>query len=724
AAATEQPTGVPIAAIWGTAGVGKTALAVHWAHRVAHHFPDGQLYVNLRGFDAESAVDPVRAIQGFLEALDVTPARMPADVTALSALYRSVLAGRRMLVVLDNARDAGQVRPLLPGAPGCVVLVTSRDQMLGLVAAEGAQVVLLDLLPVGDARTLLARRLGAARVEAELDAVDEIIERCARLPLALAIVASRAATSPRMRLDVLADHLRRAGPGLSAMSTGDVPVDVRVAFSWSYRQLTPGAARLFRLLGLHPGPHVSTVAVMSLAGIAADEVDAFLDELVGAQLLSEDPDGRYLFHDLLRAYAAEQAHAVDTPEQHRAALTRLFDRYLADAVAATELLAPTGTQIRPPHRAADGSTPVKGMPFTDAVCAVRWLDLERPNLVAVCRYVATRGWPDYAVRIAATLWRYLNRGGHYADAVTIHTDALHAARLTGDARTEADAMNYLGTAHSRHGRYREAADLLLRAHDAFGAIGDRTGEARTLTNLGVVYGRQGRYVQAAEVLGQALVRFRELDHPHGQALVLTNLGTVHERLGRYEEAVEQHGASLCLARTVGDRICEAHALNSLGLVYAKQGRYNEASEQLQASLAYCREMGDRVGVADALTNLGLVDMWRSRLPDALGQFQQALGLFRGAGDGYGEARVLNGLGEAMRIAGRTAAARAHHEAALAVTIGTGDQHEEARALAGLGDALVAAGDPAAARDHWRRAVGIYACLQAPEADAVRGRLAD
>lgn len=715
--AADQPTGVVISAICGTAGVGKTALAVHWAHRVAVRFPDGQLYVNLRGFDAGSAVEPIQALQGFVEALGVPASRMPTDLAALSALFRSMLAGKQMLVVLDNARDASQIRPLLPGGPGSMVLITGRHQMPSLVAAEGAHLVLLDLPPIDDARRLMARRIGAQRVEAEPRAADEIIERCARLPLALAIVAARAAVSPHMSLEVLAGNLRDIGSRLSAMSTEEAPIDVRAAFSWSYRRLTPGAARLFRVLGLHPGPHVTTAAAARLADLSPATVDDLLRELVGAQLLGTDADGRYAFHDLLRAYASEQAHALDSVQLRQAALTRLLDWYLAEVITATDLVAPN----QPPPGVEHRSAAPADQSATDT--AVRWLDAERPNLTAACAHAAKQGWPDHAVRIAAAMWRYLNRGGHYAEAIVIHTYALEAAQLTADAETEANALSYLGTAHSRQGRYREGAELLLRAFEAFHAIGDRTGEARALTNLGVVYGRQGRYRDAAEVFGQALSRFRDLDHRQGQALVLTNLGMVHDRLGSFEQAAEQHAGSLALARAVGDRVCEYHALNGLGLVYAKQGRYTEASEHLRASLVYCRAIGDRVGVADALANIGLVEMWRDRLPDAIGNLRQSLDLFREAGDRYGEARALNGLGEAMRAAGRNTTARGHHEAALAVAVTTDDQHQIARAHAGLGDASAAAGDTASALDHWQQALDLYVRLQVPEADTVRARLA-
>ncbi|HEU4425402.1 MAG TPA: BTAD domain-containing putative transcriptional regulator, partial [Pilimelia sp.] len=322
-------TATVVAVIAGTAGVGKTAVAVHWAHRVRGRFPDGQLYVNLRAFDpAGTPTSPDEAVRGFLDALDVPARRIPTDLAGQAALYRSLLADRRVLILLDNARDAQQVRPLLPGAPGCLVLITSRNQLTSLVAAEGAHPVPLDLLTASAARQLLSRRLGASRTAAEPEAVDEIIERCAGLPLALAVVAGRAATQPRLPLAALAGELRDAQSRLDALHGGDHAADVRTVFSWSYRTLGARAARLFRLLGLHPGPEVGIPAAARLAGLPADDVRPLLAELTRAHLVVEHAAGRFTCHDLLRAYAAELARLVDPDRERRAALHRIIDHYL------------------------------------------------------------------------------------------------------------------------------------------------------------------------------------------------------------------------------------------------------------------------------------------------------------------------------------------------------------------------------------------------------------
>jgi DNA-binding SARP family transcriptional activator len=321
-----------IAALSGTAGVGKTALAVHWAHRAAAQFPDGQLYVNLRGFDPGGAVEPSEALRGFLDALGVPAARIPESLPAQAGLYRSLLAGKRVLVVLDNAKDAGQARPLLPGSPGCLAIVTSRNQLTGLVATDGAYALTLDLLDSADARRLLACRLGSRRVAREPDAVDEIIASCARLPLALTIAAARAAASPGFPLAVLATDLRKATGVLDPLDGGDPATDVRAVFSWSYDALTTDAARLFRLLGLHPGPDIALPAAASLAATPPERAHALLAELTRAHLLAEHAPGRYGFHDLLRAYATELARTHDSQNVLSAAAHRVLDHYLHTGV--------------------------------------------------------------------------------------------------------------------------------------------------------------------------------------------------------------------------------------------------------------------------------------------------------------------------------------------------------------------------------------------------------
>jgi DNA-binding SARP family transcriptional activator len=401
----EHSTAVGVVATWGTAGVGKTALTVQWAHRVARQFPDGQLYVNMRGFDSSgSLMTPEEAVRGFLDAFEVPAQRIPFGLPAQTALYRSLLDGKRVLVVVDNVRDVDQVRPLLPGAPGCLALVTSRNQLTGLVAAENAHPLPLDLLTPDDAKQLLVRRIGVDRVADEPDAVDQLVALCAGLPLALAIAAARAASQPRTALAALVE-------------------DIRTAYSCSYKTIGEEAARLFRLLGLHPGPDVSTRAAASLAELPADQARALLTELVRAQLITEPTAGRYSFHDLLRAYAAELVQLHDSEIERRTAIQRVLDHYMRTAHAAALLI--------DPHRTpTDLPSPVSGVthePLEDEQHAMTWFADERPVLLAVVRGAAEAGYDREIGLLAWALLDYLDRRGHWVDQVAVQRLALDSA---------------------------------------------------------------------------------------------------------------------------------------------------------------------------------------------------------------------------------------------------------------------------------------------------------
>jgi DNA-binding SARP family transcriptional activator/Tfp pilus assembly protein PilF/DNA-binding XRE family transcriptional regulator len=718
----QTPAGgaVVISAIGGTAGVGKTALAIHFAHQVVERFPDGQLYANLRGFDPTGIpMTPAEAIRGLLDALEVAPEQVPAGLDAQAGLYRSRLAGRRMLVVLDNARDEQQVRPLLPASPTCLVLVTSRHQLTGLVTCEGAHPLTLDLLSSADARELLARRLGGERVAAEPAAVDELVGLCARLPLALSIAAARAATQPTLPLAALAAELRHAHARLDALDTGEATSSMRAVLSWSYQQLAAPAARLFRLLGLHPGPDVSALAAASLAAIAPQRANQLLRGLARAHLLAEHTPGRFAFHDLLRAYAAEQARSCDSEEERHAALTRLFDHYLAGAAAAMDTLVPAEQHRRP--RIPAPATPLP--PVGAAAAARAWLDAERASLVAVTTYTAGHGWPEHTTRLAATLFRYLDRGGHHADAVTVHTRSLHAARQTGDRGAQANTLISLGQVLWLQGRYRQAAHHLQQALALYGELGDRLGQARTLANLGLVEWHQGRYRQAAQHRRRALAIYRELGDRLGQARTLNNLGMGDLRQGRYQRAADHHREALVLFREIGDRDGEACALDNLGVVDLRQGRYQQAGDHHQQALILFREIGYRDGEAEALDHLGLVDRHLGRHQRAIDHHQQALAIYREIGDRDGEAEALNGVGEALVAAGRPEQARARHRDALALASQIGDRYQRARAYDDLAHAHHASGDHDQARRHWQHALTVYTKLGVPEAGQVRARLA-
>lgn len=708
---------VGIAAISGTAGVGKTALAMRWAHRVAERFPDGQLYLDLRGYDVEQPVTPGDALATLLRALGVDGAAIPYEQAERAATYRSLLAGRRVLVVLDNAATTAQVRPLLPGSAPCLVVVTSRDSLAGLVAREGARRLELDLLPL-DAAIALLRVLIGPRVSAEPAAARALARQCAQLPLALRVAAEFAASRPAVALSGLVGELDDEQERLERMNAGDDPhTAVRAVFSWSYLHLPKVAGRMFRLLGLHPGHDLDQYAAAALAGMAVTQAGRLLDALSAAHLLRPTDAGRYAMHDLLRAYAAGLSLAHDSIAERTEALTRLLDHYTATAQAATEVLHP-GAQPRPgpPDRAT-------ARPVPDDAAALAWLDGERVNLVAAVTHAAAHGCPASAVTLAAQLSRYLDRGGHFPEALTVHDHARRAAEQLGSVEDVVRALIDLGLVHWRQGRYDLAAEHFERAFTLARGAADTTGEARALTNLGIVRGLQGRYGLAIEHLTEGLARFRDIGHRVGEAGALTNLGLVHERQGCYDKAADHFQQALRHARDVGDRVAQAHTLTNLGMVYERLGRYDDAAEHLGEALVHSRGVGDRVGEANALTDLGCVHEQLGAYAEAIDHHEQALMLFRLAGDPRGQSDALNGLGAALFAAGQTNPAAARYSDALSLAVEIGDQFEEARARAGLGRARLASGDTRAAGEHWQRALALFELLDAPEADAVRADLA-
>jgi tetratricopeptide (TPR) repeat protein/DNA-binding XRE family transcriptional regulator len=612
---------VVISAIAGAAGVGKTALAVHWAHRIARRYPDGQLYVNLRGFDGTGSVMSAGdALRGFLHAFGIAPERVPADLDAQVGLYRSLLAGRRVLIVLDNARDAEHVRALLPGAAGCLVVVTSRSDLSGLVAVDGARSVTLDVLSVDESWQLLAQRLGPARVSAEPAAAREIIARCGRLPLALAVVAARAAGRRGAALAQSATELRQAG--LEALSVADAATDVRAVFGWSYRALGEGAARLFRWLGLHPGPDVSTAAAASLAGDAPERVRTCLSELTRAHLLTEPTPGRFAFHDLVRAYAGELAAADDPDEQRQAAVARVIAHYLHTAYAAS-------FQINP-HRdpivldpVEPGVTPES--PATNDE-AVAWFTAERAVLVAVVGLGARRSMHRLTWQLAWSLVSYLGRSGHWRDQVETGRVGLDAATRTGDRSAEALMSRLLGSVLTKLEHYDESEIHLTRALRLYERMGDENGEALT---------RQ-------------------------------DLSWLMEFLGRYRESLHHDLRALEIARANGNDSIHANALNAVGWDYAMLGEYEHSIEYCTRALAELERLGEVEGQACAWDSLGYSHRHLGDHARAVDSHRRAVRLFQEAGNRYLVATTNGRLMDALVAAGDVAGAREAGARALTI----------------------------------------------------------
>jgi DNA-binding SARP family transcriptional activator/tetratricopeptide (TPR) repeat protein/transcriptional regulator with XRE-family HTH domain len=590
-----------VCALSGTAGVGKTALAVHWAHRVRDRFPDGQLYVNLRGFDPTGTVmSPAEAIRHFLDALDVPVGRIPTELDAQAALYRSLLSGREMLVLLDNARDADQIRPLLPGAAGCLVVITSRNRLASLVAAEAAQPLPLDVLSLDDARDLLVRRLGGKRVAAEPEALDEIVTLGAHLPLALAILAARAATDPRRSLAALADELRDGSHRLDALTTGDAVTDLRAVFSSSYRTLTPLAARLFRLLGVHPGPDISSFAAASLTALAPSQVRPLLAELTRSHLLIEPTPGRYAFHDLLRSYAVEQADAVDPGADRRAALHRVLDHYLYTAHNAAQRLDPMRDPVELPA-SQPGVTPLE-MVDRDQAFAV--LTAEYPVLLAAIGKAAEGRFDVHAWQLSWALATFFYLRGRWHDWAASQRIAVAAAQRLGDRLGQARSHRGLGRAYIGLGRHDDAADQYRSAFDLYGAVGDWSGQAYCCGDLAALLVGQSRYRDALEQAQRAVDLCATVGNVRGQARNLNAVGWCHAQLGEYEQAIDACLQALVLMRETGDRWGEGGTLDSIGFAYYHLGRYERAAMYYRESLDLRRAAGDRYGEAETLTHLG------------------------------------------------------------------------------------------------------------------------
>jgi hypothetical protein len=618
----------------GMAGVGKTRLAVHAGHLLAAAGRvDVTLFVNLRGFHPEPdqpPAEPAAVLDGFLRLLGMPAHEIPHGLAARSAAFRDRLAGRRALVILDNAAGEAQVRPLLPAWLGTLTLITSRRRLAGLDPAVRLGV---DVFSPPEAQRLLIEAVPDVAIGSDPYAHGRVALRCGHLPLALSLVAGQMAartgwtvTDHADRLDERHRHHR--------LDTG-----VELALHLSYQHLPEPRRVLLRRLAVHPGQDFDDHAAAALLDTGLETAADHLRHLVAEHLLQQPVAGRFALHDLVRAYATDRARDEDRPADRRAALTRLFDHYLYTAAAAMDALYPAERHRRPVLPPREHTGPAIG----DPKAALMWLDAERTTLVAVCVHAGRDDWPEHAVRLAATLYSYLDNGGHPADAVTVHTEAQHAARRTGD----------------------------------------QTGEAVALTNLGVVSWQLGRHAAAIDQLERALALFGELGDARGQARVLGNLGVVHTSTGRHEASADYHAQALERFVELGDRVGEANTLTNLGDVYVSLGDHPAAVEHSRRALVLFRDLHHRGGEATALTNLGDVHNAMGRHAAAVTYHEQALALFRDLGERYGETCTLNGLGEALAGLGRTDEAIARHTDALELATEIDESGERARAQAGL-----------------------------------------
>jgi DNA-binding SARP family transcriptional activator/tetratricopeptide (TPR) repeat protein len=653
----EQPVRtVPIAVISGAAGTGKTALAVRFGHQVARRFPGGQLYVNLRGLDpATPPLEPAEALRLFLDALGVPPHRIPAGTEGRSALFRSLLDGERMLIVLDNARGVAQVRPLLPGSPGSLVLVTSRNEMTPLVAAEGAVPLTLDVLGDAEAHEMLARRLGRDRVAAEPEAADEIIAACARLPLALAIAAGRAVGRPKRPLTELAAELHDARHRLDALEAGDAVTNVRAVLSWSYDQLSGPAARMFRLLGAHPGPDISLSAVASLAGMNRAAAGAALRELTRTHMVAEYLPGRFTFHDLLRAYATDQAERHDPEPERHAAVHRVLDHYLHTAMAAAVRFSPGRSALK----LADRQPGVLPAEVAGKDQATAWFEAEVPVLLALITFAADNGFGTHAWQIPWAIGPFFSRRGRWRDYAATQQIALAAAGRLDDPLARAHAHYLLGHALAEMDDYDAADPHVRQALDLFRGLGDRANEAFVLNGLAAMLERQERYDEALAVRLDALRMLKAVGHWWTQATLENGVGWLYAHMGQYDRALAHCQRALSLHRDSGHRAGAADTLDSLGYVYLHLGDVARAREHYTKAIEAYREITAPFGEGNSLAGLGEVLLAKGDPEAAAAAWRDAVAILdRLPHPLADEVRArLRELGEPSHLTGAAIAAR-------------------------------------------------------------------
>jgi DNA-binding SARP family transcriptional activator/tetratricopeptide (TPR) repeat protein len=712
---TAEPAAVVISVLAGTAGVGKTAVAVHWAHRVAPQFPDGQLYMNLRGYDPAEPVEASEALAGFLRALGVPGTDIPDDLEERARLYRSRLAGKRILVLLDNARDGEQIRPLLPGAPDCLAIITSRDVLAGLVATDGAVRLELDLLPLADAVALLRSLIGR-RVDDDPDAAADLARLCARLPLAIRIATELASARPATPLARLLAELRESR--LDSLDAGEDRADFRAVFSWSLRQLPGEVVAAFALIGLHPGADLDAHAAAALTGLPVRLARRALTRLHRASLLQSAGNGWYGTHDLLRAYAREQAAARHPPGEREQALSRLFDYYLAAAAAAMDAAFPAEKQPRTVARPLAVALP----DISGEAGARAWLDRERANLVAVVAHCARNGWPGHAASVASTLFRYLMNGNHLPQARAMYSQALQATRSSGDLPGQAEALNGLGGIGIKKGRSREAAGHYHAALELYRRCGDKPGQARALRNLGATEGQLHRHQSSARYYRQAIAASRLAGDRLGAARTFVDLAAIETELGHCDQAARHLNQAIPVLHRANDRVYEALALERLGALSVREARLTAAAEFFEQARAVYLSIGHQTGAATQLRMLGWVSVRSGDHEQAIAYLHSAIALGDGIGDLYGQIEALDALAIALHETGEDAAARAELRRALRLAAQTGNTYQQARAHHNLADSNHRASQDDQARDHWRQALTLYTQVGASEAEQVRSRL--
>jgi tetratricopeptide (TPR) repeat protein len=688
-------TALAISALAGAAGVGKTALAIHWAHRVAPSFPDGQLYVDLRGYAPVPPMPPIEALSRFLRALGVPAEQVPSDVDEAAAMYRSLLTGKRILVLLDNAYDPDQIRPLLP-APGCLTLITSRDRLAGLIARDGATAIVVDVLSDDEAADLLLRLLGRDRVRAEPGAVKELAGLCGYLPLALRIAAANLITNSYPSIGTYVTCL--AGDRLDNLEVdGDPRTGIRAAFDLSYATLAPAARCLFRRMGFLPGQDLAAGGAAAMLGVEPVAAGRLLSRLTTAHLAQESRSGRFALYTLVRDYAGEKAAAEESKDERQAALGRLYDYYLRHVDGAGRQLYPEMLRLPP-------AVPVPAR-FKDKADAWEWLDAERSNLVATVVHCATHGPQHVAWQLADGLRGYFQRRMLAAEWHEVAKAGIAAAEAAGDAFALTASHLNLAALHATTGNKEEAINGYHRTVELAEDAGWPEARAAAVSNIGGAYLSLGRFEQAAVYLSRSLAMRRRIGWPIGEATDLDNLGLAYWGQGRLELAAEHHARAADIYRRLDASLAEAKAHGALAVAYHSLGQLGAARDLLTESLETLREAGDRYSFGHA--SYCLADVHRD-----LGNYEAAMGLAEAAltaaaetGHPSLESSALATLASLHHQLGETRKAIDGHRLALERARAAGDLYRQADSMVRLA-ASCHGTEPGAAKDVAQQALDL------------------